>query len=97
MELGADLFTAWNSPQAPATSKKRILLTVIHEIVVDVDEERQELVFRVHWMGGVHVRCAPWVINSEDLQRGEIRAALEVGSRQRSPRHDQRQNVMPFV
>jgi hypothetical protein len=39
---------------APVQLKKRILRTLIEEIVVDVDERKQELVFRIHWNGGVH-------------------------------------------
>jgi len=53
-ELGADLQAAWVHPAAPVQLKKRILRTVIEEIVVDVDETKQELVFRIHWNGGVH-------------------------------------------
>jgi len=54
LELGAHLQAAWDHPAAPVQLKKRILRTVIEEIVVDVDEAKQELVFRIHWNGGVH-------------------------------------------
>jgi len=54
LELGADLQAAWKHRMAPVALKKRILRTVINEIVVDVDKPKQELVFRVHWAGGVH-------------------------------------------
>jgi len=54
LQLGADLHAAWDHPQAPVQLKKRILRTVIQEIVVDVDEIKQELVFRIHWSGGAH-------------------------------------------
>jgi len=54
LELGADLRAAWDHPEAPVQLKKRILRTMIEEIVVDVDEGKQELVFRIHWKGGVH-------------------------------------------
>jgi DNA invertase Pin-like site-specific DNA recombinase len=53
-QLGADLQAAWDNPAAPVQLKKRILRTVIEEIVVDVDEGKQELVFRIHWKGGIH-------------------------------------------
>jgi Recombinase/Recombinase zinc beta ribbon domain/Helix-turn-helix domain len=53
-ELGVDLQAAWDHPAAPVQLKKRILRTVIEEIVVDVDEGKQELVFCIHWSGGVH-------------------------------------------
>ena len=54
LELGADLQAAWDHPQAPVTLKKRILRTLIDEIVADVDETKQELLFKVHWSGGAH-------------------------------------------
>ena len=53
-QLGADLQATWEHPEAPVGLKKRILRTVIEEIVVDVDEAKQELVLRIHWNGGVH-------------------------------------------
>ncbi len=52
--MGSDLRAAWEHPHAPVALKKRILRTVINEIVADVDESKQELVFRIHWVGGVH-------------------------------------------
>ncbi len=54
LELGSDLRTAWEHPHAPVALKKRILRTVINEIVADVDESKRDLVFRIHWVGGVH-------------------------------------------
>ena len=54
LELGSDLRAAWEHPEAPVALKKRILRTVINEIVADVDESKQELVFQIHWVGGVH-------------------------------------------
>lgn len=52
--LAADLETLWDSPQADALLKKRIVCTLIHEIVVDVDESTSEVVLIVHWKGGMH-------------------------------------------
>ena len=34
--------------------KKRIVRTLIQEIVVDVDAEAGELILIIHWKGGVH-------------------------------------------
>jgi hypothetical protein len=55
-ELGADLQAAWGHTAAPVQLKKRILRTLIEEIVVDIDDKRkqEELVFRIHCNGGVH-------------------------------------------
>ncbi|TIU54974.1 MAG: hypothetical protein E5W35_20170, partial [Mesorhizobium sp.] len=33
---------------------KRIVRTVIHEVVADIDEEASEIVLLIHWIGGVH-------------------------------------------
>ena len=53
-ELGQDLEHLWNHPKAPIDLKKRILRTVLEEIVVDVSEENSKIVLILHWMGGVH-------------------------------------------
>lgn len=54
LQLGSDLQLLWNHPECPVVLKKRVLRTVIEEIIVDVDEPASELVFTVHWAGGVH-------------------------------------------
>jgi DNA invertase Pin-like site-specific DNA recombinase len=54
LELGADLPSLWNQPTASVALKKRILRTVLEEIVLDVLEEPSELLLRLHWAGGVH-------------------------------------------
>ncbi len=43
MNLGADLETVWNHPSASAETRKRILRTVLEEIVVTLAEGRIEL------------------------------------------------------
>src|SRR5262249_15833009 len=58
--LGQDLEALWNHPSAPVPLKKRILRTVLEEIMVDVDLERSELQLWLHWAGGVHTTlCVP--------------------------------------
>ena len=54
LQLGNDLSATWNHPAAPVDLKKRILRTVLAEIVVDVADEPPELQMRLHWQGGVH-------------------------------------------
>ena len=56
MALGADLETAWSHPGATAETRKRILRTVLEEVVATLTEERIELV--IHWRGGDHTRLA---------------------------------------
>jgi DNA invertase Pin-like site-specific DNA recombinase len=53
-ELASDLDAVWNSPAADAAIKKRLVRTLIEEIVVDYDAETSEIVLFVHWKGGAH-------------------------------------------
>jgi hypothetical protein len=52
--LTADLRTVWAAPSTDARLKKRIVRTVIHEVIADVAAEAAEIVLLVHWTGGVH-------------------------------------------
>ena len=52
--LANDLEALWNDPGADERTKKRLLRTLIREIVVDIDEQTSEVVLLVHWKGGVH-------------------------------------------
>jgi hypothetical protein len=52
--LAADLKTVWTAPSTDARLKKRIVRTVIHEVIADIDHEAAEIVLVVHWVGGVH-------------------------------------------
>ena len=54
MSLGRDLAAAWDSPGATAETRKKIIRTVISEIIVDVVGDTLELV--IHWQGGDHTR-----------------------------------------
>ena len=52
--LAAGLKTVWTDPSTGARLKKRIVRTVIHEVVADADAEAAEIVLVIHWVGGVH-------------------------------------------
>ena len=52
LALGRDLPAAWDHPAAPVEIKKRILRTVIREIVVRNQDDR--LMLLIHWQGGDH-------------------------------------------
>jgi hypothetical protein len=54
VKLAADLKTVWAAPSTDARLKKRIVRTVIHEVIADIDPEAAEIVLLVHWIGGVH-------------------------------------------
>jgi len=52
--LAADLEAVWRNPHADVRLKKRLVRTLIHEIVVDTDPEAGEVILVIHWKGGVH-------------------------------------------
>jgi hypothetical protein len=52
--LAADLKSVWTAPSTDARLKKRIVRTVIHEVIADIDSEAAEIVLIVHWIGDVH-------------------------------------------
>lgn len=53
-DLAADLARVWNDPGSDVRLKKRLIRTLIHEIVVDIDEAAAEVVMVIHWQGDVH-------------------------------------------
>jgi hypothetical protein len=53
-ELGASFREVWESDACPMELKKKIVQTVIEEIVVDLEEPSQTLHFVIHWKGGRH-------------------------------------------
>lgn len=54
LHLATDLAAVWNDPNADVQLKKRIVRTVIDEIIVDLDDASSEIVLTIHWAGGVH-------------------------------------------
>ena len=52
--LASNLKTVWFAPTTDARLKKRIVRTIIHEVVADIDDAAAEIVLVVHWVGGVH-------------------------------------------
>jgi hypothetical protein len=46
----------WNHPQCPVHLKKRLLRTVIREIIVTEQEIPPKILMNVHWYGAVHTR-----------------------------------------
>lgn len=52
--LAEDLKTVWAAPETDARLKKRIVRTVIHEVIADLDGKTAEIVLLIHWMGGAH-------------------------------------------
>jgi DNA invertase Pin-like site-specific DNA recombinase len=54
MMLAGDLRTVWKAPTTDARLKKRIVRTLVREVVADIDADAAEIVLIIHWMGGVH-------------------------------------------
>jgi excisionase family DNA binding protein len=52
LALGADVERAWHSPGATPATRKRIIRTLIEEIVVRIEDDVLDLVIR--WVGGDH-------------------------------------------
>jgi DNA invertase Pin-like site-specific DNA recombinase len=54
VDLAADLEAIWQHPQSDARLKKRIVRTLMREIVVDIDTAASEVILVIHWSGGIH-------------------------------------------
>jgi hypothetical protein len=52
--LAGDLEAVWNHPETDARLQKRIVRTLIEEVVVDMDGQAGEIIAVLHWKGGVH-------------------------------------------
>lgn len=52
--LADDLSAVWCAPTTDARLKKRIVRTVIHEVIADIDADAGAIVLLIHWMGGTH-------------------------------------------
>jgi hypothetical protein len=52
--LAGDLEAIWSAPMADTRLKKRIVRTVIQEVVADIADDAAEIVLVIHWMGGIH-------------------------------------------
>jgi DNA invertase Pin-like site-specific DNA recombinase len=53
-DLARELEEVWRSPGSDARLKKRIVRTLIEEVIADVDAEAGEIILQIHWRGGTH-------------------------------------------
>ena len=74
MELGEDVMALWNHPDAPVQLKKRILRTVLNEIVVDSKPDSSTHRLILHWAGGVHTELC--VERNKSANIGGVRTVL---------------------
>lgn len=56
LELSYDLPRLWNSPSTTNEMRKRIIRTVVKEVVCDIDEEDHLILLDIHWEGGIHTK-----------------------------------------
>ncbi len=54
LTLGSDFARVWEDPSTDMRLKKRIVRTLVEEIVVDVNETGDTIEAVVHWRGGIH-------------------------------------------
>jgi len=58
LELGRDLQSLWNASSATDDLKKRILRSVLVEIVIGDDQQRENHQLVLHWKGGTHTELS---------------------------------------
>ncbi|MFQ5505401.1 MAG: recombinase family protein [Planctomycetota bacterium] len=56
VELGENFAQVWESEDCGAELKKKIIRTVVEEVIVDLDDASDTLEFVIHWKGGTHTR-----------------------------------------
>jgi len=52
--LADGLRSVWKAPSADARLRKRIVRTLVQEVVADLDEPAGKVVLLIHWAGGIH-------------------------------------------
>jgi DNA invertase Pin-like site-specific DNA recombinase len=52
--LSSDLKKLWESPSTTNELRKRLVRTVLKEIICDVDEANHQILLTMHWEGGIH-------------------------------------------
>ena len=78
LSLAQDLPAVWDSPAADMRLKQRIVQILIREIIVEVDQEKREIVLLIHWMGGRHSELRVQKRQRGDNGRGTSIEALDV-------------------
>jgi DNA invertase Pin-like site-specific DNA recombinase len=54
LTLARDLAAAWNAPGATMRTKQRLTRILIQEVVIDLDDAKDEIALALHWTGGRH-------------------------------------------
>ena len=71
-QLTQQLETIWTDPATSVRLKKRIVRTLIEEVLVDVDSSASELILTLHWKGGARTelrlpRRQSWPVQHTDV------------------------------
>jgi len=69
-QLGEDVRRLWNHPRASNSLKQQLVRVLIQEIMVDVNEERDEAILLIQWSGGHHTELR----GRRTLRRGKLPA-----------------------
>jgi DNA invertase Pin-like site-specific DNA recombinase len=80
--LGQDFASVWNHAQCPNELKKKIIRTLVHEVIVK-EEPVGKLHFVIHWQGGSHTGFAmdkpcPHTINKTGPENIEVISKMAV-------------------
>ena len=54
LTLAHDLASVWNAPGTTMRTKQRLARILIQEVVIDLDEDKDEVAMAIHWTGGRH-------------------------------------------
>ena len=54
LALSKEIPLIWDHPETDVTLKKRIMRTLIEEVLVDIDSQRGLIDVIIHWKGGIH-------------------------------------------
>jgi hypothetical protein len=76
--LGDDVTAVWRHPAAPEALKKRMLRTVLQELMIHTTQEPPEHVWHLHWHGGVPTAVCVARNTAGQHGRATERAVLEV-------------------
>jgi DNA invertase Pin-like site-specific DNA recombinase len=75
LAFGERFAEVWEHEHCPVELKKKIVRTVVEEVLVEEGESNQELRFIVHWKGGVHT---PFAMPRALVPRGRKTSADDV-------------------
>lgn len=71
-QLSQQLETIWTDLATSVRLKKRIVRTLIEEVLVDVDGSAGELILTLHWKGGAHTEPTPASPTSRSVRHTDI-------------------------